>query len=462
MSTRGGKGMVIGLMLMLPAAALASGGPYYVQEHFRWRNDNGDATTATWKANTDVAATNVAHFQNIRLRFSIANMSEFGNFWPNFEYAASTNGPWASVAAASGGAFAFEFSDSSWFTNNALAGNLLAGTGTFLDKGQIVDCDGGNSDVSVAFDPSSYINAELCFRPTAKAKGGATYFFRLKDLSMPVKIGQYAALTMEAYDPPEAPVIRSSLAATVSVEKVGYGMNDALELNYRILASGSEPITYEARNLPAGYALFGDTIADDGTPSTPGTNNVVLTVRNAYGNNTKTVALTVASSQYPAYRTMLSGEVGKPFSYTLPVAGSGPVGARLDVLGGVGLPAGLTFDGVRTISGTPREAGTTRLLLTATNAVNATPGGPAARVILTVNEGSSGFAIEELSMTPYPTLSFDSDPTRLYSVECKGDLLDTNAWRALISNVTGTGGRLEISDGEGLNKRTYRLKIKMP
>ncbi|EFK97339.1 hypothetical protein LDC_0623, partial [sediment metagenome] len=70
------------------------------------------------------------------------------------------------------GAYAFEFNDSAWFTNNAPAGNQVAGAGAFLDIGPMVDCDGGNIDVPASgFSASSYINTELCFRPSAKAKG---------------------------------------------------------------------------------------------------------------------------------------------------------------------------------------------------------------------------------------------------------------------------------------------------
>jgi PKD repeat protein len=255
----------------------------------------------------------------------------------------------------------------------------------------MVECDGGNIDVGASgFSASSYINTELCLRPSAKAKGGVTYYFALRDCgnSSPIPCSQYAALTMEAYDPPEAPKIVSAMnSVTVSVEKVGYGNNDLPEKTYRVLTSGSEPIRYEAQNLPAGYALFGDTIADDGTPSTPGTHSVTLTVRNAYGSDTKTLSLTVADAQVPAYRTLLSGEVGKPFRFDAPMAGTAPIGCRVDVVGGGSLPAGLSFNGIRTISGTPQAAGMTRLLMTATNAANAASGGPKSCVILTITGG---------------------------------------------------------------------------
>lgn len=454
-------------LLALPLAADANGMPCYVQEHFRWRNDDGDAATATWKAEADTPATNVPHNQNIRLRFCISNQGDdYGNYWPNFEYATSTNGPWMAVAPSSGGGFPFEFSDSTWFANDTLAGNLLPGTGVFLNKGAMVDIDdsyGGNVDLHAGLTNGMYINAELCLRPTAKAKGGATYYFRLNPEDFATSY-QYAVLTMESYDPPETPaILNAGNAATVRVEKVGYGLADYPEQTFRILASGSEPMTYGATGLPAGYALFGDTIADDGTPSTPGTNTVTVTTRNAYGSDTKTVTLVVDSNQVPGCRIPVSGQVGTPLVFTLPVGGSGPLTVLLDVVGGGGLPAGLSFDGIRTISGTPQAAGLTRLIATPMNAANATFSPlPSVRIILRIEDGASGFAIDGISMTPEPELSFDSETGRLYTVQSKDDLVATNAWRTLLGNIAGTGGTLKVVDGEGASKRVYKIKVTNP
>jgi len=441
----------------------AGAGPTYYQDHFRWRNDDGDALSATWKAPQDVAITNVPHYQNIRLRFCISNVGQgFGNYWPDFVYSTSTNGPWSSVGTTNSGE-AFEFSDSSWFTNHSLAYNLLTGTGTFTNTDTMIDCEGGGSDLSVAFYTGTYINAELCFKPTAKAKGGTTYYFKLgADI-----ITNYASLTMENYDPPEPPRIVSPLAnVTVSVEKVGYGLNDARESLYRIIASGSEPIKYEAYDLPAGWELFGDTIADNGTPSVPGTYTVTLIARNAYGSDTQKLSLAVADSQAPAPRTFLYGEVGKAFSYTLPVAGTAPIGAKLEVTGGVGLPAGLIFDSTsRTISGIPLQGGKWRVVMTATNAVNAQSGsGVANRIIITIADtGGGGFMIDDIQIRPPPEISFDTIKDLLYSVDWSDNLV-LPSWHTLIGNISGTGERITVVDelAGGASRRFYRLRIRAP
>ena len=86
---------------LLATAASAGGAPSLVQEHFRWRNDNGgeDAGGATWKAEADTGITGVPRYQNIRLRFCVANTnaSNSGALSARLEYSTSTNGTWTAV-----------------------------------------------------------------------------------------------------------------------------------------------------------------------------------------------------------------------------------------------------------------------------------------------------------------------------------------------------------------------------
>ena len=58
-------------------------------------------------------------------------------------------------------------------------------------------------------------------------------------------------------------------------------------------------------------------------------------------------------------------------------------------------------------------------------------------------------------------LTLDSVSNRLYAVECKGDLLGTNAWKDLTNNWPGTGGLMEFGDGVGATQRFYRVKVKI-
>ncbi len=53
----------------------AQGNAYFDQQHYRWRNDDGDETTATWKADADTPVVDVTRQDKLRLRFAVANTS---------------------------------------------------------------------------------------------------------------------------------------------------------------------------------------------------------------------------------------------------------------------------------------------------------------------------------------------------------------------------------------------------
>lgn len=70
---------MISFFLVASTELVGGSGPVFYQDAFRWRNDDGDAVSATWKAPQNVAITNVPHYQNIRLRFAISNVGQ--GFW---------------------------------------------------------------------------------------------------------------------------------------------------------------------------------------------------------------------------------------------------------------------------------------------------------------------------------------------------------------------------------------------
>jgi hypothetical protein len=80
----------------------------------------------------------------------------------------------------------------------------------------------------------------------------------------------------------EAPVFTMPLTATTAV-----GANFRLALT----ASGTQPITFTAENLPEGFSFDGTTIS--GTPTKTGTFNIPLGASNAIGVAAETLALTV-------------------------------------------------------------------------------------------------------------------------------------------------------------------------
>ena len=128
---------------------------------------------------------------------------------------------------------------------------------------------------------------------------------------------------------------------------------------------GRAPYTWSVTGLPAGLTFDPATASISGTPTTPGTASVKVTVKDALGlQNALDVSLPIASKLSIIKRLLPAAKVGRVYA------------ARLRVLGGVGpvtwsaqlLPSGLRLN-TRTgiITGKPRHAGTARVTIQATD-----------------------------------------------------------------------------------------------
>ncbi len=91
-------------------------------------------------------------------------------------------------------------------------------------------------------------------------------------------------LVITVAQPPQSPVITSSLTATATVNQ---------SFSYTITASGTTPITYNATNLPAGLTFSGSTIS--GIPTAAGIFSVNLSATNLAGADNKVLVITIAS-----------------------------------------------------------------------------------------------------------------------------------------------------------------------
>lgn len=276
--------------LMAPAMAFATGTPTFVQEHYRWRNDDGSETAATWKADADTAISGVVRGQNIRLRFAVANTGTAASgFAARLEYATNTSGPWTPVGTASDGTTPFEMKATSGYVGGEPTTMQLTGSGTF-GAGLVVESP-SNTSLNTSIAAANFSNYEFCLAPTAKAMGNTTYYFRVSNNSTTYTLtyNQYATLTMAAGEANEPPVIKSSLSAQVSM---------VANFNYTIVASGSEPIAYNATGLPPGLTFDG-TSRITGLATAAGTYPAQISATSAWGGDTQTLSLAVLSNLAP-------------------------------------------------------------------------------------------------------------------------------------------------------------------
>ena len=154
-----------------------------------------------------------------------------------------------------------------------------------------------------------------------------------------------------------APIINSSLSAAGTI---------GTAFSYSITASNG-PTSYSASPLPAGLAINTGTGAITGTPTTAGTTSVLLGATNTSGTGNATLTITVTAAGVAPVITntplTAGGTVGTAFSFGI-IASNSPTSYSATPL-----PAGLTVNtATGAITGTPAAAGTTSVLLGATNA----------------------------------------------------------------------------------------------
>lgn len=163
---------------------LASGLPNVVQEHYRWRNDDGSETSATWKAADDCPFRQQVRGCAVRLRFCLSNADGLDaavGVRPRLEYALNRQDTFTAVPA-NATTEPFEMAASPFLANGEATTKQVPGSGAYV-AGQCVEHP-SNAGEAHDLPAERYSNYEYCLRATGQAKGGTTYYFRLTDAGM--------------------------------------------------------------------------------------------------------------------------------------------------------------------------------------------------------------------------------------------------------------------------------------
>ena len=135
--------------------------------------------------------------------------------------------------------------------------------------------------------------------------------------------------------------------------------------NAAIAVTGNPVPTVTVSGLPSGLSYNASSKKINGTPKQCGTFTVTVTAKNAGATVTKSLKLTINAVK-PAIKTssLAAATVGKAYSAAITTTGD-----PAPTVSASGLPSGLSFNtSSKTISGTPKEAGTFTVTVTAKNA----------------------------------------------------------------------------------------------
>jgi hypothetical protein len=161
----------------------AAAGPNLIQNHYRWRNDDGGESTSTWLASED-NATNTYKNTNTRLRFSISNTgSTATDYYYRIEYSEKTatscenqTSGWSGVPTTTDSNIV-TMTTSTYFNNGATTTRQLSTTtGTFVSGKMVASTT--NQTFAFTLNQNEYTEHEYLFKFTENATY-TTYCFRL-------------------------------------------------------------------------------------------------------------------------------------------------------------------------------------------------------------------------------------------------------------------------------------------
>jgi len=156
--------------------------PTLDQNHYRWRNDDGSESAATWKAAEDTPVTGQARCENVRLRFSIKNTGGVATDY-NYRLYVSENetSGFTEVPTATAGCDCSVacMTTSDNFTNQESTTRQLSIPDTFTwTAGKIVE-DPSNQTNNTTLNKNCFTEVEFNFRFTSNAASNTTYYFRV-------------------------------------------------------------------------------------------------------------------------------------------------------------------------------------------------------------------------------------------------------------------------------------------
>lgn len=172
--------------------------PYITQTQYRWRNDDGNETSATWRAAANTAITVGDTTTVLRLRIELNNNSGGGAYDVDetLEYSSNGGTSWTPITNSPSNAF--------WYVSSALVANgdpttnqMGTSTPATFVAGRIISTVSAATPMSLNANKTEY---EWVIRPTGNVQPLTTYTFRVANLGItPVQYPELTTTCVGAY-----------------------------------------------------------------------------------------------------------------------------------------------------------------------------------------------------------------------------------------------------------------------
>lgn len=145
------------------------------QGHWRWHNNDGSESTASWKADENTAIS-ITDYKAIRLRVNIFNNTgDPKNLNHELKYATSQQGPWYTISDVSAMNPFVLGGDNSFISHGEPTTMQMPGSEETFKPGLILTRQDNQTDTLLNETSREY---EWCIKPTANIRPATTYYFK--------------------------------------------------------------------------------------------------------------------------------------------------------------------------------------------------------------------------------------------------------------------------------------------
>lgn len=168
--------LIVTMLLLIATDAMAS----LRMTSYRWRNDDGNQATATWRAaqNTQITITNTTDPLRLRIAMDNANGLGFEDYPDGWLQYSSDNGAnWTTITNAPTDEFVYQASPN--VAHNTATTNQLTGTVGLWRAGKVIS-DLPNAASEIMLLDGEFTEYEWVLKGTDNTKSNATYIFQIE------------------------------------------------------------------------------------------------------------------------------------------------------------------------------------------------------------------------------------------------------------------------------------------